>query len=237
MRVNENLCVGCKSCVPYCPVHAITVEDSVAKIDLEVCTECNACFRSGACKLNALEPDDNIQWPRIVRPQLSDVFTEYQGVAGRGTEEMKTNDVTGRYKRGYSGIAIELGRPGVGTNFRDVELLTQIVAKHGAIFEPKNPVTSYISDLSTGKIQEDILDERVISAIIEVLVKNEELENVIKAILEVSDKLDTVFSLDVVCIVNPDNTISAQKILDKIGVSYRPNCKTNVGLGKPQAQI
>lgn len=231
VRVNDELCVGCKMCLPYCPVEAIAIEDSVAKIDFDICTECGACLRSGICNFNAFEQDE-IDWPRTVRPQLSDVFTEYQGVAGRGTEEMKTNDVTGRFKRGFSGIAIELGRPGVATNFRDVELLTKVVAEHGAIFEAKNPVTSYLTDLETGKFPEEILDERVISAIIEILVDNEKLEEMINAILEKSDQLDTVFSLDVVCAVEEDNTVVAQKILDQMGLSYRPNCKTNIGLGK-----
>mgnify|MGYP000910281969 CR=1 FL=1 len=237
MRVNVENCVGCKACVPYCPVHAITVEDSVAIVDLDICTECNNCYRSGACKFNALEKENDIKWPRTIRPLLSDVFTEYKGVAGRGTEEMKTNDVTERFKIGYTGIAIELGRPLVGTSFRDVERMAKLVAKHGAIFESKNPVTSYIADKTTGEMQKDILDERAISAIIEVLIKNEDLENIINDIIDEGSKLDTVFSLDVVCAVEPDNTIAAQKVLDKMKIKYRPNCKTNVGLGRRTNKI
>lgn len=233
VRVNAELCVGCKMCLPYCPVGAISIEGSVAVIDFDTCTECGACKRSQVCRFNAFEQDE-MEWPRTVRPQLSDVFIEYQGVAGRGTEEMKTNDVTGRFKRGFSGVAIELGRPGVATNFRDVELLTKVVAEHGAIFEEKNPVTGYLADLKTGKFPEEMLDERVISAIIEILVENDKLEEMINAILEKSDQLDTVFSLDVACPVEEDNTVVAQEILDKMGISYRPNCKTNVGLGKPK---
>jgi hypothetical protein len=43
------------------------------------------------------------------------------GVGGRGTEEIKTNDVTGRIGEGEAGIVVELGRPGVGARIRDVE--------------------------------------------------------------------------------------------------------------------
>ena len=46
-------------------------------------------------------------------------------IPGRGTEEMKTNEVTGRYRRGMYGMAFELGRPGVGARFHDVEKVTE----------------------------------------------------------------------------------------------------------------
>jgi hypothetical protein len=60
---------------------------------------------------------------------------------GRGTEEMKTNDVTGRYRDGEVGIAAELGRPCVGFRFRDLERVTTGLAERGIRFEPDNPVT------------------------------------------------------------------------------------------------
>ena len=65
---------------------------------------------------------------------MSDVTTVYRGVNGRGTEEMKTNDVTGRFKKGYAGIAVELGRPQVSTSLRDLEKIAMVVAQHGAEF-------------------------------------------------------------------------------------------------------
>ena len=75
-----------------------------------------------------------LTWPRQVRSQMSDVTTVYRGVNGRGTEEMKTNDVTGRFKKGYAGIAVELGRPQVSTSLRDLEKIAMVVAQHGAEF-------------------------------------------------------------------------------------------------------
>lgn len=236
MQVNQELCVGCGQCVPYCPMVAITVVSRKASIDLAACVECSACVRSGACKFDALY-QQTLEGPRVVRSLLSDVFTEYQGIAGRGTEEMKTNDVTGRFKRGYSGIAVELGRPGVGATFRDLEVISATVAKHGVAFETKNPCTNYITDKTTGKVQEDILDEKVMSGIVEILVKNEQLEVVLKSILNAAKDVNTVFSVAVACAVEADNTIPAQKILDQMGIKYRPNCKTNLGLGRPKAEI
>jgi NAD-dependent dihydropyrimidine dehydrogenase PreA subunit len=231
LQIDKEKCAGCGLCREYCPVHAISVVNKKATVNFEKCTECNACYRSKACKKNALVPSQ-LEWPRTIRSLLSDVFTEYNGVAGRGTEEMKTNDVTGRFKSGYTGIAIEFGRPNVGSYFRDIQYVARIVSKSGAEFEPKNPVTHYL-DPKTGEVNPDILNEFVISAIIEISVPNEKLESMLKAIFEASKHIETVFSLDVACRVENDDTIPAQQILDRMKVFYRPNCKTNVGLGKP----
>ncbi len=42
--VDEDVCVGCESCVPVCPVEAISMEDDKAVIDQDLCTECEACI-------------------------------------------------------------------------------------------------------------------------------------------------------------------------------------------------
>ena len=67
------------------------------------------------CPTAAFEPDE-LAWPRVVRRAFSDprVPHESTGVEGRGTEEVKTNDVSGRVKVGEVGFTIEFGRPGVG---------------------------------------------------------------------------------------------------------------------------
>lgn len=231
MYVDQDKCIGCKLCVKYCPINAIYIEDKKAHIDAELCTECVNCKRSGVCKKDAL-CEEELEWPRQVRSQMSNVKTEYKGVNGRGTEEMKTNDVTHRFTKGHSGIAIELGRPGVSTKLRDLEKVAMAVAKCGISFEDLNPITSYIVDKETGKFNPELLEERALSGIIEISVPDEKLEEVIKSVLEVSKDIDTVLSLDCVCVVDEDGRIASQEILDKAGISYRPNCKTNVGLGR-----
>ncbi len=42
--VDQEACVGCESCVPVCPVEAISMEDDKAVIDQDLCTECEACI-------------------------------------------------------------------------------------------------------------------------------------------------------------------------------------------------
>lgn len=53
------------------------------------------------------------------------------GVPGRGTEEAKTNDVTGRTRIGEVGIAIDMGRPGIGVHMADAEKVAMAVAAAG----------------------------------------------------------------------------------------------------------
>ena len=230
MIVNETLCIGCGKCRIYCPVSAIRLENRKAIIDQDLCTECANCRRAKVCPRNALEQVP-LTWPRQVRSQMSDVTTAYRGVNGRGTEEMKTNDVTGRFKKGFAGLAVELGRPQVSSTLRDLEKVAMVLAQHGAEFEECNPVTSFIVDRSTGKVDPSILDERVISGIVEVTVPIDRLLENVEALITAANQLDTVFSLDVVCINNEDGTNDARTILDEAGIWYRPNAKNNVGLG------
>src|SRR5665647_2154580 len=231
MYVDQDKCIGCRLCVKYCPINAIYMEDKKAHINDDLCTECVNCKRSECCKQEAL-CENELLWPRQVRSLMSNVKTEYKGVNGRGTEEMKTNDVTHRFKKGYCGVAIELGRPGVSTSLRDLEKVAMAVAKCGVEFEELNPITSYIVDKKTGKLDSDILDERALSGIIEIGVANSNLENVVRTVLDVAEEIDTVLCLDCVCVVNEDDSIDAMDILDKAGIAYSPNCKTNVGLGQ-----
>ena len=43
MQSCEVGCIGCKKCEKVCPSDAVTVENNVAHIDPEKCTNCGAC--------------------------------------------------------------------------------------------------------------------------------------------------------------------------------------------------
>jgi len=49
-------------------------------------------------------------------------------------------------------------------------------------FEKKNPVTSLMSAVASGTIREDILNEKVLSAIVEVTVPVERTEEIIRLV-------------------------------------------------------
>jgi len=52
--IKESNCIGCGSCVLFCPEEALTVLASfIAKVDEQLCTECLICLN--CCANDALE--------------------------------------------------------------------------------------------------------------------------------------------------------------------------------------
>src|SRR5215831_7301676 len=150
------------------------------------------------CPTAAFQPEELV-WPRVVRRAFSDprVPHESTGIEGRGTEEVKTNDVTGRVNIGEVGFTIEFGRPGVGVWMREIQEMCWELAKAGVSFEKKNPITSLMTDVATGTLREDILNEKVMSAIVEIKVPVERTEEIILMVREVEKRLDTVVAIGV----------------------------------------
>jgi hypothetical protein len=151
-------------------------------------------------------------------------------IPGRGTEEMKTNDVTHRFRMGEVGIGVELGRPGLSTSFEDVEKVAMALAQHEVEFEPKNPVT-VLMDKQTGKFKDNaVKKERVLSAIIELKSRRKDLPQIIKTLLKVSREIDTVMSIDLIDVCKRNGEISTGSILEKIKIDPAINGKVNLGL-------
>ena len=233
-----------------------------ATIDRNECVECYACYyglstehlnptfvrtvrkifqlgrvrfdpEPDVCPTSAFEPDE-LAWPRVVRRAFSDPRATHEstGVQGRGTEEVKTNDVTGRVKRGEVGFTIEFGRPGVGVWFRDIQVMTQALARANVPFEKKNPLTFLMSDVATGTLRDDVLDEKVLSAIVEIKVTADRVEEIIALVHEVEKRIDTVVALGVStrCDEDGEENVVAP-ILARLGYKLE-RAKTNTGLGR-----
>jgi tRNA A37 threonylcarbamoyladenosine dehydratase len=131
-----------------------------------------------------------------------------------------------------------MGRPGVSTRWTDVEKVTTACAKVAGIeFCEENPVTRAMVDKKTGKLNPEVVNERSMSAIIEMKMPREKVGEVIDVLKNISKEIDTVFSMEI--IDRPENTRQkgskppVQKILDEHGMQYYPNGKCNLGLGKP----
>jgi ferredoxin len=240
VKFDFNKCVLCGSCVDVCPVDAIK---SVSRkengrniiettIDQDECVECYVCYRSGICSKEALEIVP-LRWPRSIRHEFSDpnVIKGATGVGGRGTEEMKTNDITGRYGFGEVGFTIDVGRPNGGTSLVDVEKVAKAVARVGAKFEPSNPVTLLMTDKERGLLPEEVRNERVLSCVIEFKIPEEELHQMIRALENVANEIETVFSVGCISRVKLNGQIPVKTLLDETATFYRLNGKTNVGLG------
>jgi ferredoxin len=231
--VNRDECVECYACYNGLsterlnPVFVRTIRKLFQMARLRFDPEPDICPTS------AFEPED-LQWPRVVRRAFSDPRATHEstGVQGRGTEEVKTNDVTQRVQRGEVGFTVEFGRPGVGVWFRDIQKMTMALAKANVPFEKKNPMTLLMSDVATGVLKPDILNEKVLSAIVEIKVPVDRTEEIIRLVHEVEKDIDSVVALGVGtrCAENGEESIVAP-ILQRMG--YRiERAKTNTGLGR-----
>jgi ferredoxin len=233
-----------------------------ATVNLTECVECYACYNGlsqehlnptmvrtvrklfkmmrlrfdpepDVCPTAAFAPEDLV-WPRIVRRAFSDprVPHESTGVEGRGTEEVKTNDVSDRVKVGEVGFTVELGRPGVGVWFREIQEMAWALARAGMTFEKRNPITSLMSDPASGTIRADIMNEKVLSAIIEIKVPVARTEEVVRLVREVEKRLDTVVALGVATRCDADGEDrTVAPILERLGYKLE-RAKTNTGLGR-----
>ncbi len=192
-------------------------------------------MRLGICAAKALVPTA-LQWPRTLRSIFSDPLTEFQEtqVTGRGTEEMKTNDVTGRFSFGEVGLAIDVGRPNATTRLADVQRVTQALAAAGAVFEEDNPVTHLMQDRSRGLIRPDVLNERVMSVVVEAKIPLARLGEALRALRVAAEQVDTVFCVGVISRVAADGRIEASSELERLGVTPLGRAKVNLGLGRPQ---
>lgn len=240
MYIDESKCIRCKKCIPYCPCGAIKEVNGTVTIDLELCVECGVCRTCAKCPKDAIY-NVPLSAPRVYRQAFSDPFGKHENTAqkhmGRGTEEVKTNDVTGVvHSLDYISMAVEMGRPSVTSSFADMEKVVMAVAPLALKFEENNPVTSLIKDKKTGKMDPTILGERILSGIVEFTCPTDRIKDVLKALDKVSHEIDTVFSLCIICRVDEStDTIPARAIVDELGINVdRTSAKTNLGLGRPR---
>lgn len=244
MIVNQARCIGCGICTVYCPNDAIVMTDGEngkrkAKVIQEKCLECGNCIRPRVvrCPGKAFDelPERERSISRRMRRFFSDPSTTHPltGVPGRGTEEVKTNDVTGRVCRGELGICLELGRPIAGTTASDLERVTRRLAKLGIVLESCNPLSEMIADPSTGAFKPEFLDASFISAIVEFVIPFERGPEILRECREIADEIDTVFSLDMICCYDEDGTNPAIALCEGEGITPRLNSKVNIGIGRP----
>ena len=184
------------------------------------------------CPTSAITPDELV-WPRVVRRAFSDPIVSHEstGVHGRGTEEVKTNDVTNRVGIGEVGYVVEFGRPTVGVRFRDIEKMTLALSQMGIQFEPKNPVTHLMTDRNTGKLRDDVLNEKILSAIVEFKTRIDNVPAVLRRVDEVSKTLDTVVAVGVSTRCDDEGQSALDGVLAEEGFSFARG-KTNLGLGR-----
>lgn len=232
-HIDQSKCIGCGLCVPLCPMEAITLGRDTSSIDPNECAECGTCFRSKKCPTDAITPV-KLEWPRVIRETFSNPLAVHETtlVTGRGTEGIKTNDSQNRYKRGEIGVFIEVGRPVLGGRFRDVERIVKAFNTHGYDVIPENPIASLIDDPKTGALKPEILDEKVISCVIEFILPDDAAGELMTMIDILSEKVESVFSLSVGLRADKKGRSPFEKIFGS-NIYRLPNAKSNIGVVQP----
>jgi hypothetical protein len=89
-----------------------------------------------------------------------------------------------------------------------------------------------MTDISTGTLREDIMGEKLMSAIVEIKVPVERTEEIVRLVWDVEKQVDTVVALGVGtrCDENGEDHVVAP-ILEKLGYKLE-RAKTNIGLGR-----
>ncbi len=236
VSINENRCIGCGICIPYCPRGAIKLspDSKKARIVSEECVECGTCVRVVMCPRDAIVGTVE-GYSNEVKAHFSDPYTVHPstGIPGRGTEEMKTNDVTGRFKFGEVGFAIDIGRPLVGVTFAEIGRFVRNINKVGVGWERANPILYLMKDLEKGEFPSELNDVRLHSAVLEFKVPINKVGEVIEVLKYLASTTETVFSLGIISRVEDDFTIPVVKVLNELGLKVSPWAKVNVGLGRP----
>jgi hypothetical protein len=112
--------------------------------------------------------------------------------------------------------------------------MTRALAELGVDFEKKNPVTSLMSDAKRGEIREDILNEKVLSAIVEFKTTLDRVPELLARVEEVSRELPTVVSVGVSTRCDSSGGTELPDLLARQGyAAFRG--KTNLGLGRAKA--
>ncbi|WP_029165437.1 indolepyruvate ferredoxin oxidoreductase subunit alpha [Aminiphilus circumscriptus] len=236
MRIREEQCVGCKNCIPYCPVGCIMVVDGKVAIDHDECVDCGVCKRADICPTDAIYmPSECFEYPRAIRMQFSDPGVQHPNLKawGRGTEEAKTNDVTGKFGRGEYGLLIEFGRPGTGTRLTEIEKVTMAMCKMGIPILEDNPLYGLLEEDMSGRFKPEYVNEKVLSAILELRIMEDKLEETLEKMFLSFEALNTVVSVGLVSRFDENSKLPVIEKLRRMGFDVRPNAKINVGLGRP----
>ena len=82
MKIDCEKCVKCGSCVKYCPLGAIKLDEDCAVIDQARCVDCGDCIRAETCPVDAFIYEAQ-PFPRSVREAFSNPLAEHKETSSR----------------------------------------------------------------------------------------------------------------------------------------------------------
>ncbi len=230
--IDREKCIGCRMCIPLCPMGAISISGDKSSIDPNECAECGTCSRAEICPTDAITPV-KLGWPRSLRETFSNPLAVHEttGITGRGTEGIKSNDSQNRYQRGDIGVFIELGRPVLGARFTDVERVVKKFKSNGYDVIANNPISALIADRETGALKSEILNEKIISCVLEFVIPDTAADELMKMVHQLSGEVSSVFSLSVALRADEDGRSNFRDLFGP-DVFCLPNAKVNIGMAE-----
>jgi len=245
MRIDKEKCIGCGRCQDVCALRGVilrTRDPETGKvyytIDEDECVDCGVCQRASDCPESALFMPE-YEYPRTIRSEFSNPMIRHPktNVAGRGTEEMKTNELTGKVKPGHVGIMLEMGRPNTGTRFTDVQIMTTGLADMDVKFDDANPIYFLFDDPEKKTFPKEILDQKVMSAIIEMECTEEYAPKVLRRVRELAAKVNTCLSVGLVNCIDENFGYPGIEICKAADWVPYENGKFNAGLGRKNPEL
>ena len=88
-----------------------------------------------------------------------------------------------------------------------------------------------MTDRSTGEIRDDVLNERVLSAIVESKVNMDRVPEVLRIVEEAASRIDTIVSIGVATRCDREGGNTLEDLLSSNGYAFWRG-KTNLGLGR-----
>jgi Pyruvate/2-oxoacid:ferredoxin oxidoreductase delta subunit len=262
VTIDQAKCIQCLDCIPYCPAMAISQSPGgrAVSIDADRCTECGLCLQSSVCPVDAIEGED-LSWPRSLRGKYQSRYAPYRSsptlapdpkpVPFRRTVEeqqvfrhelpdLNAHSSEGMVPQGQALIVAEMGRPHVGTTFRDVQTVIRALIPRGLRLDLQYPVgdeRSSLADVATsvvdGTLRREILDERAGWVWLRLMAEEHDVQDVLRSLSQAANEIDSIFAVDVVSRVAEDGTSVADRAATRAGFPPAANCKTNVGMENP----
>lgn len=147
-------------------------------------------------------------------------------------EELKTNDVVGRIDGDLLRISVEVGRPALGTTYRQVEKVSMALASIGCEFEKNFDTTLLMEDPETGRFPQEVLDQWVKYAPVSGSLPFSKMGSFLDALGDLEDELDTVAVASVIVRLQEDGSVPDLGEEERFWQVVRPNGKVNLGLGR-----
>jgi len=111
--------------------------------------------------------------------------------------------------------------------------VTTLLTSLGVQFEDSNALYFLLQDPESGRIKKELVEEKVLSIIVEFTIHDVQLERIVTALREVLQTVNTVVSWGLVTRFEDDGTLPVTGRLENLGFTVRPNAKVNMGMGRP----